>query len=152
MYPTSVNGLSLGWGTAGDVLRNVPLADVLCAIRERGASAFYDGPIADAIAGTVARGGNPMTSADLAAARTQRTDPLRVAWRGLDVLAMPPNSQGSLALMVLGALADDPPDRSDWHHLAVEAFKRAYGVRDRCFGEPAAMSRPAGEHLKRWLT
>ena len=139
--------LRRGLPAAGDVLRNAPLADVLCAIRERGASALYDGPIADAIAGTVARGGNPMTSADLASARTERTDPLRVAWRGLDVLAMPPNSQGSLALMVLGALADDRPNGSDWHHLAVEAFKRAYGVRDRWFGEPAAMPRPAGEHL-----
>jgi len=125
----------------GDVLRNVPLAETLSAIRTRGASAFYTGQVAAAIATTLQSGGNPMTLDDLAAHATEQTAPLKVAWHGAEVYAHPPNSAASLALLVLGMLAkDDVANDLDWTHLAIEAIKIALEIRDQRFGEPETMA------------
>jgi gamma-glutamyltranspeptidase/glutathione hydrolase len=132
-----------GCPRAGDVLRNEPLAGVFAAIRRGGADAFYHGPIAEAIAATVAEGGNPMTPGDIAAQRTERGEPLSIRWRGAEVYAHPPNSQAAVALFALGALENDRDlDELAWTHLAIEALKRAFDVRDTRFADPAAMSEP----------
>jgi gamma-glutamyltranspeptidase/glutathione hydrolase len=132
--------LQRGRPSAGDVLRNPPLADVLHEIRLRGSSAFYEGRVAEAIVRTLNRGGNPMSLSDLASLRTECVEPARLAWRGAEVLAHPPNSQGALAPMVLGTLsADAAPSELDWHHLAIEAIKLAFDERDARFGEPSEM-------------
>jgi len=132
--------LQRGLPQAGSVVRNVPLADTLKAIRRRGASAFYTGPIADAIVTSLRRGGNPMSLDDLASHSTEKAAPLKIAWRGAEVYAHPPNSAASVALLVLGALAGDGAANDlDWTHLAIEAIKLALDVRDERFGEPEAM-------------
>ncbi len=140
--------LARGCPKAGDVLANLPLAATLRAIREGGADAFYRGPIAESIAHWVSRGGNPMSLADLAAQRTERTVPLRIRWHGAEVYAHPPNSQAAVTLMVLGALASDGAASDlDWTHLAVEAIKHAFDARDERFAEPAAMAGPIDDLL-----
>src|SRR5665213_2746200 len=127
----------------GDVLRNVPLADTLRGIRERGSDAFYTGRVAEAIVATVQRGGNPLSLEDIASQRTERTQPLKIAWHGREIYAHPPNSQAAVALMVLGALAGDGrADDLDWTHLAIEAIKYAFDARDERFAEPVAMREP----------
>jgi len=127
----------------GDVLRNVPLADTLHGIRERGSDAFYTGRVAEAIVATVQRGGNPLSLEDIASQRTERTQPLKIAWHGREIYAHPPNSQAAVALMVLGALAGDGrADDLDWTHLAIEAIKYAFDARDERFAEPVAMREP----------
>jgi gamma-glutamyltranspeptidase len=50
---------------AGDLLHNSALAASLGAIRRKGAQAFYEGPIADAICATLTALGNPMRPSDL---------------------------------------------------------------------------------------
>jgi gamma-glutamyltranspeptidase/glutathione hydrolase len=132
--------LQRGVPRAGDIVRNVPLAETLKAIRERGAAALYTGPVADAIVATLQRGGNPMTLDDLAAHHTEKTAPLKISWHDAEVYAHPPNSAASVALMVLGALArDGAADDLEWTHLAIEAIKLALDERDSRFGEPATM-------------
>ncbi len=139
--------LQRGVPRSGDVLRNVPLAETLAAIRKCGAEAFYAGRIADAIAETLQAGGNPMTPGDLATHTTERTEPLKISWHGAEVYAHPPNSAASLALMVLGMLAGDGAASDlDWTYLAIEAIKVALEIRDRRFGEPATMA-PLGDLL-----
>ena len=129
--------LGRGVPRAGDVLRNLPLAETLAAIRLRGAPAFYDGPVAGAIVATLRAGGNPMTLDDLAAHKTERTTPLAFDWHGRTIYAHPPNSQAAIASMILGALADDGTANDlDWTHLAIEATKLAFDVRDARFAEP----------------
>jgi gamma-glutamyltranspeptidase/glutathione hydrolase len=125
---------------AGGVVRNVALADVLAAIRRDGAAGFYTGRVADAIAATLAARGNPMTPDDLARHRTDAVVPLSIPWHGAEVLAHPPNSQASVALMVLGALAGDAAASDlEWTHLAIEAIKAAFDVRDAHFADPRFM-------------
>jgi gamma-glutamyltranspeptidase/glutathione hydrolase len=134
---------------AGDVVRNEPLADSLAAIRRSGASAFYSGAIAEAICSTLNALGNPMTPDDLAFQTTERMKPIALAWQGAEVLAHPPNSQGAVAPLVLGMLANDGErDDLEWTHLAIEALKSAFDIRDARFADPAAMERSIDDLLR----
>ncbi|MBV8150008.1 MAG: gamma-glutamyltransferase, partial [Candidatus Eremiobacteraeota bacterium] len=126
---------------AGTLLRNPGLAEVIAQIRKGGAEAFYNGPAAPAIVAKLWTGGNPMEIEDLTSHRTQGTRPWRLPWGDGEVLAHPPNSQGATAQVVLGALAGDAPqDEAAWAHLAIEAFKHAFGIRDTRFGDPDIVS------------
>lgn len=129
--------LPQGVPPAGTVLRNPGLAKTIARLRSGGAAEFYEGPAGEAIVARLRAAGSPIDAEDLASHRTQRTVPWRLAWRGGEVLAHPPNSHGSCAQIVLGALAGDQEDDEGlWAHLAIEAFKHAFRVRDTCFGDP----------------
>jgi len=122
----------------GDLLCNHELGETIAAIRREGAAGFYTGAVAERIVRTLNRGGNPMTLDDLASHATEATLPLRIAWNGGELLAHPPNSQGSLLLLAAGALESDRgADEPLWHHLAVETMKRAIAIRDATFRDPA---------------
>lgn len=134
-----------GLPTAGSVLANPGLAKTLAQIRQGGADAFYAGPAGAAIVAKVRAGGNPMSVEDLMLQRTEQVAPWRLAWRGGEVLAHPPNSHGSAALVALGAIAGEhPADEATWAHLAIEAFKHAFRLRDTRFGDPDFF--PLSEH------
>lgn len=129
--------LSGGLPSAGTVLRNPGLASAIADLRSGGADAFYGGAPGRAIAARLVEGGSPMTLDDLRAHRTQVTKPWRLPWAGGEVLAHPPNSHGPCAQIVLGALAEDrDADDGLWTHLAIEAFKHAFYLRDTRFGDP----------------
>ena len=137
-----------GLPLAGDIVRNEALADSFAAIRRRGASAFYSGAIAEAICSTLGALGNPMTPDDLAAQTTERMKPIAVPWHGAEVLAHPPNSQAAVAPIVLGMLANDGErDDLEWTHLAIEALKSAFEIRDERFADPAAMQQSIDDLL-----
>lgn len=129
--------LGRGVPRAGDTLRNPDLAATIARIRCDGADAFYYGSIAEAIVRTLNVRGNPMSVDDFAAHRTERTEPLRLAWNGRELLAHPPNSQGSLMLMAMGMLTGDGNvDEPTWNHLAIEAMKRTLEIRNATFCDP----------------
>jgi gamma-glutamyltranspeptidase/glutathione hydrolase len=92
------------------------LADTLRAIAEHGPDAVYAGPVAAAIAA-----GTWLTEDDLAAHRSEWVEPLRCAYRGVEVCELPPNSQGATALVAL-AVADG---LGDGLHFDIEAAKAA---------------------------
>ena len=128
---------------AGTVVRNPALADSIAEIRRGGADAFYTGRIAEAIVATVHEGGSGLTLDDLAAHRTEQTQPIRLAWRGGELLAHPPNSVGATALEAMGMLRGDGElDAPMWNHVAVEAMKIALDDRDTYFGDPAFVDVP----------
>jgi gamma-glutamyltranspeptidase/glutathione hydrolase len=128
----------------GDIVKLPALACTLAAIAAKGPSAFYEGPIAEDIVATVAARGSTLAAEDFARHRGEVVAPIATNYRGLDVLELPPNTQGLTALVLLNILerfdlaALDPlgPDR---FHLALEAARLAYAVRDRHVGDPAAM-------------
>jgi gamma-glutamyltranspeptidase / glutathione hydrolase len=130
--------LTRGIPRAGDVQTNADLAATLAAIRSHGADGFYTGRVAERIVRTLNAHGNLMSLDDLAAHRTERTQPLRIAWNGRELLAHPPNSQGATMLMTMGMLAADRGiDESTWNHLAIEAMKSAIDERNASFADPA---------------
>ncbi len=88
----------------GALVRFPQLADTLARVAKGGREAFYTGPVAQAIAGTLSAGGVPTVPADLAAQKAAWVEPLSVRYRGRDVLGLPPNSQSVVALVALGIL------------------------------------------------
>lgn len=88
----------------GALVRFPKLADTLDRVARGGREAFYDGPVARAIAGTLSAGGVPTRPADVAAQEARWVEPISVRYRGRDVLGLPPNSQSVVALLALGIL------------------------------------------------
>ena len=133
--------------TEGDVVKLPALAQTLETIAARGPRAFYEGPIAEEIVATVAARGSFLAAEDFAQHRGEAVAPIAGNYRGLDVLELPPNGQGLTALVLLnilerfdlGALDPNGPDR---FHIALEAARMAYAVRDTHIADPAFMRTP----------
>ena len=128
----------------GDVVRLPALAQSLKAIAAEGPRVFYEGPLARDMAATVAARGSFLRAEDFACHRGEVVAPITANYRGLDVLELPPNTQGLTALVLLNILerfdlAAFDPDGADRFHIALEAARLAYGVRDAHIADPAAM-------------
>ena len=137
-----------GTPLAGSIARNEQLAESLAAIRREGPHAFYAGTIGESIVATLQALGSAMTLDDLSLHRTDIMEPLRLPWKGLELVAHPPNSQGATTLMALGAIAADAfADEHAWTHHAIEAIKRAFHRRDALFGDPRFVDTRVEEFL-----
>jgi gamma-glutamyltranspeptidase/glutathione hydrolase len=90
---------------AGDRFRVPALAATLRAIAQAGPEAFYTGPIARAIAGATW-----LEESDLAAYAPRWVQPLRGSYRDVEVLELPPPTQGIAALEALALLEGFEPD------------------------------------------
>ena len=112
--------------------RQPGLGRTIAALGENGPDAFYRGEIAAAIVEAARSDGGLLALEDLRDHRGEWIRPLAVAYRGLDVIELPPNTQGLVALEALtlvqesGALA---PDGAARQHLLLEAMKLALSDR-----------------------
>jgi gamma-glutamyltranspeptidase/glutathione hydrolase len=125
----------------GDIVRFPALAATLTSIATRGPRAFYEEAAADIVA-TLAARGSWLTRADFAGHRGEPATPIASNYRGLDVVELPPNGQGVAALVLLNILenfdlASLEPRGPERLHLAIEAARLAYGVRDAHVADPA---------------
>jgi len=147
-----------GAGGPGDVLRQPLLATTLRALAEGGRDAYYVGPIGEEIARAVQAAGGVMTADDIAAHRGEWVEPISTTYAGVEIAAIPPNSQGITALMALNVLSTlDWPMSSPIArlHAQIETIKVAWSERDRCVADPhRGLADPAqllsSEHA-RWL-
>jgi gamma-glutamyltranspeptidase/glutathione hydrolase len=125
---------------SGSLLRMPALASSLEAISTGGRSAFYTGPIAEAIAGTVNELGGWLSIDDLEAHAGEWVDPIATTYRGRTIKTLPPNSQGVAALIGLRLTEREdfgPAWGAAGHlHPMIEAKKRAYDVRDSRITDP----------------
>ncbi len=138
----------------GDKIHLPEQADALRFIAERGAAAFYDGPIGEAIIDAVAAHGGVMTAEDLRSFAPVLTRPLRGSFRGRTLLSMPPPSSGGIAaLEILGILERLEKIRgtrleavghntANYVHRVTEAMKHAFADRARWLGDPAFVDVP----------
>jgi gamma-glutamyltranspeptidase / glutathione hydrolase len=88
----------------GDTVRYPRLADALERLAGEGEAPFYTGDVAGAVCREVARRGGVLTPRDLAAYEVCERAPLRVAYRGREVLLNPPPSAGGI--LISGSLAE----------------------------------------------
>ncbi len=108
----------------------------LRCLAERGLRDFYEGEVAEAIAGYAAATGGRMTMEDLAGHRAEWVEPIGVGYGEHEVWEIPPNGQGIAALMALGMTANTPAadhpqiDAASWHYQ-IEAMKLAFADSDR---------------------
>jgi gamma-glutamyltranspeptidase/glutathione hydrolase len=129
---------------AGDIVRLPALAETLKAIAAGGAKAFYTGPIAEDMASTVTRLGGSLSVDDLAQHKGEIAQPIASEYRGVAVHELPPNGQGLAALVLLNILeqfdfASLDAGGAKRLHLALEACRIAYAVRDTHIAEPSHM-------------
>jgi gamma-glutamyltranspeptidase/glutathione hydrolase len=125
----------------GGLVRQPALARTLEAIADGGPPAFYEGPIADAVVEALASGGSTMTTDDLARHAGAWVAPIRATFAGVEVVELPPPTQGVTVLEALRILdgldlGGDGPDRQ---HLLLEAVKVALCDRDDHVADPDAM-------------
>ncbi len=119
----------------GSLFRQEGLARSLELIARDGPRSFYEGELAERLAAGLEAAGSPLTLSDLAATRTREAKPLSLGYRGVELLAPPPPTQGATTLAIMGVLssfdlASYEVGRADHIHLAVEAVKQAFLTRD----------------------
>ncbi len=100
----------------GERFRLPELAATLRRLAEEGPEAFYRGELAAAIASACW-----LSEDDLAAHGSEWVEPLRLAYRGVEVCELPPNGQGAAALIALGLYDGLEPGL----HSQLEAMKLA---------------------------
>jgi gamma-glutamyltranspeptidase / glutathione hydrolase len=108
---------------AGELLRQPELADTLERLGVEGSKPFYEGDIAAAIVDWVSERGGMLTRQDLAAYEVVDREPLRVGYRGRDVLTNPPPSAGGILIARALALLDAEPGPPSVRRL-VEVMER----------------------------
>ena len=128
--------------TARTRIVQADLARTLRAIAALGPRAFYEGPVAEAIAKAVAEHGGILTTGDLARYRPVVRAPLEGHYRGYQVLAFPPPSSGGVTLLeILNVLegfelAPLGAGSSAAIHRIAEAMKLAFADRAVYLGDP----------------
>ncbi|MHC5115166.1 MAG: gamma-glutamyltransferase, partial [Planctomycetota bacterium] len=138
----------------GDRIVNAPQGKALRLIARDGAAAFYEGPIAEAIADLMRHRGGAITMADLAGYEVSVTEPLRGRYGPYDVVAMPPPSSGGITMLqAFGILErlelDTRPEHNgvEYVHLVSEAMKHAFADRSRYLADPAFVDVPVDDLL-----
>lgn len=95
----------------GDVFRFPDAGDAMERLAAEGAAPFYSGEVGWAVADWVRERGGTLGADDMASYEPIEREPVRVRFRGADVLTNPPPSSGGIliayALSVLERLGDD---------------------------------------------
>ncbi|HZU84831.1 MAG TPA: gamma-glutamyltransferase [Polyangiaceae bacterium] len=137
----------------GTSWRDPELAGVLRRVAQDGPPAFYEGPVAEAIARTMRETGGLVTAGDLKAYRARWREPIEYRYRGRRVVGMPPPSSGGVTMaMIAHVLEGWDLSAEGWHtprevHLTVEAMRRAFAARNAKLGDPDFVSNPVAELL-----
>src|SRR5579875_992973 len=132
---------------AGDILRQPDLAASLRLVATRGSSAIYTGALGERIVQTLRANGSAMTLDDLSAHQPEWVQPLSTSYRGIELIELPPNTQGVTALEMVNISEGWPVSElgsgsARLVHLGVEAKKLAFADRDRYIGDPAMVDVP----------
>jgi gamma-glutamyltranspeptidase/glutathione hydrolase len=133
---------------AGDRLVQSDLAATLALIAERGADAFYRGPIAAAVATASTAQGGMLAEADFAAYTVTEAPPVACSYRGYTILSAPPPSAGGTILCEMlnvlsgWAIGASGPGSARSIHLMAETMRHTHVDRNSLLGDPAFVTNP----------
>ncbi|MBI4539637.1 MAG: gamma-glutamyltransferase family protein [Gemmatimonadetes bacterium] len=137
---------------AGEWFRNPDLAATFRLIGREGSGALYGGPLGRRVVERLGALGGLLTLDDLIAHRPSWVEPIGVAFDGVRVWELPPNTQGIAALEMLRIL--EPYDlralrhnSARYLHHLIEAKKLAFADLERFLGDPQHMEAAATELL-----
>jgi gamma-glutamyltranspeptidase / glutathione hydrolase len=124
-----------------DVRHNPDLAHTYRMIAEGGRDVFYDGPIAQTIDAYFKRIGGWLSAEDLKEHHAEWVTPEVTNYRGVDVYAMPANTQGLATLQMLNILENFDLrgygfQSTNSVHVQVEAKRLAFEDRARYYADP----------------
>jgi gamma-glutamyltranspeptidase/glutathione hydrolase len=113
-------------------------------IASEGRDAFYSGPIARAIVDDIRQRGGLLNLRDFADHTADWVDPIRVNYRGYDVLEMPPSTQGFVALEMLNIMEGFDirglgHNTAEYLHVVTEAKRIAFADRGAFLSDRACM-------------
>ncbi len=137
----------------GASLRQPELAVTLRRLADEGRSGFYTGDLAERLVAGVRAAGGIWTLDDLAGYAVVERDPVRLDYRGAQIVTASPPSSGGVAIgQILNILAfydleDLAPDLRA--HLTIEAMRRAYRDRAEYLGDPDHVDMPLERLLSR---
>ena len=155
---TAPNGRELtidGRGpNSGEIFRNPGLARTFELIARGGPSAFYQGPIAEAIVSVIKEAGGVLSAEDLASHVSTGEEPISVTYRGYRVFECPPNGQGITALIALNILegfdlAALESLSVESLHLMIEAMRLAFADSRWYVADPKFSNVPVKELLSK---
>lgn len=131
---------------AGDLQKQIKLADTLEMVGREGPRAFYEGDIAAELADFLQGKGGLHRREDFATTKGEYVEPISINYRGRTVYECAPNGQGLIALMIMKIMSrlkfrPDPLD-VDNLHIEVEATRLAYTARDQLLADPAISEVP----------
>lgn len=124
----------------GDWFANPALAASLDAIATHGPDVLYRGTLGRALTQDIERRNGWLTQDDLADHRSEWVEPIRThvtgaAGESIELLELPPNTQGFVAIEALNILANDDlktlgHNSPDYLHLVLEALAIAFADRE----------------------
>jgi gamma-glutamyltranspeptidase/glutathione hydrolase len=125
----------------GDMFYNKDLAKTMRLIAEKGRAGFYEGPVAKMFADYHRANGGLITEADLAGIQAEIQEPIKVNYRGVDVYAVGPNSQGMVMVQALNILEGFNlkymgHNSPQYLHVITESLKLAMADRNKYVGDP----------------
>ncbi|MGO9488119.1 MAG: gamma-glutamyltransferase family protein [Solirubrobacteraceae bacterium] len=94
----------------GEELRNPELGDALARLGADGAEPFYRGDIAAAVCEWLGDRGGSLSCSDLAGYESVEREPVRVSYRGREILTNPPPSAGGILIAYALGLLDRGPE------------------------------------------
>lgn len=113
------------------IQRQPQLASALERIALNGHREFYEGELGHRIATGLESAGSPIRLGDIQKTAARIVDPVSLVYRGIELLAPPPPSQGVTTIGIMGVLsnfdmANVDPSSAEFYHLCVEAVKQAF--------------------------
>ena len=128
----------------GSLFTQKPLAATMRALAKNGLADFYRGELAQAICGDLAAIGSPLGPEDFACHVATQRKPLAMKHSLGMLYNMPPPTQGLMSLLIVGILDrlgfdGMQAESADYVHLAVEATKQAFLIRDQYVTDPSYM-------------
>ena len=116
------------------------LASTMTLLAEKGAQAFYNGPLAETLVAEVRDAGGIWSLEDLEQYRVVEREPITIHWRDAEIVtAALPSATGVILAQVFNMLGEDWLDenRGDVRvHRLIEALRRAYLERAKHLGDP----------------
>ena len=132
----------------GELLVQTDLAKTLRLIAQRGPDAFYQGPIADAIAASSAAGKGIITKVDLQQYKVRELAPVECDYRGYHIVSAPPPSSGGVVICEIFNILEGYPLKdlgfrsAQAVHYQIEAMRHAYVDRNSYLGDPDFVKNP----------
>jgi gamma-glutamyltranspeptidase/glutathione hydrolase len=136
----------------GEVLVQKNLAETYRKLGKGGRDLFYKGEIAEEIVRLSKSKGGFLTMKDFADHKSEWVEPIRINYRGYEVLGFPPNTQGLALLLQLNVLnnfdlATMKHNSVQAIHTMVEAKRLAFADRNHFIADPATTDIPLNKLL-----
>jgi len=128
----------------GEIFRQPKLGTTLERLARAGLDSYYRGDLAEDIGADLKAVGSPVVITDLQAYHARRVTPLHLSHSVGNLYNMTPPTQGLVSLIILGLLdrldlKQHAADSVEHIHLAVEATKQAFLIRDKYITDPDHM-------------